>query len=184
MQMSGVVSIATLPLSHQLRRHMRSITLSTLNHHLVKAARGRRFLPLVFPNNEMAHTPIIIGVGDVKNRSPKVDDAIEPMQLMLQATTRALEDSAISRSAAEEVKSNIDSVSVVASWTWPYADLPGLLAEKLGVQPRYKFYSEHGGNQPIKLVDEAARRISRGECKVAVVTGGEALASCMSGIMK
>ena len=103
---------------------------------------------------------------------------------MLPSIARALEDSATSRSVAEELKSNIDSVSVVATWTWPYADLPGLLAEKLGVQPRYKIYSQHGGNQPIKLVDEAARRISRGECKVAVVTGGEALASCMSRIMK
>ena len=130
-----------------------------------------------------AHTPIIIGVGDVKNRSLKVDDAIEPMQLMLQAITRALEDSTTSLSHVEEVKSSIDSISVVASWTWPYADLPGLLAEKLGVRPRYKIYSEHGGNQPIKLVDEAARRISRGECKVAVVAGGEALASCTSRII-
>ena len=135
----------------------------------------------MFPD---AHTPIIIGVGDVKNRSPMVDDAIEPMQLMLRAITRALEDSAISHTLSEELKSHIDSVSVVASWTWPYADLPGLLTEKLGVQPRYKIYSEHGGNQPIKLVDEVARRISRGESKVAVVTGGEALASCMSRILK
>lgn len=124
-------------------------------------------------------TPIIIGVGDVKNKSQKVEDAIEPMQLMLQAIIRALEDSTTVHSVIEQLKSNIDSVSVVATWTWPYADLPGLLAEKLGIRPQYRLYSEQGGNQPIKLVDEAARRISRGECKVAVVTGGEALASRM-----
>lgn len=124
-------------------------------------------------------TPIIIGVGDVKNKSPKVEDAIEPMQLMLQAIIRALEDSTTVHSVIEQLKSNIDSVSVVATWTWPYADLPGLLAEKLGIRPQHSLYSEQGGNQPIKLVDEAARRISRGECKVTVVTGGEALASRM-----
>ena len=171
-----------LPLSYQPRRHICSIKLSGINTHFAKAAGGRRFLPLSFPSDKMvpnAHTPIIIGVGDVKNRSTKVDDAIEPMQLMLQAITHAVEDSAASRSQAGELKSSIDSISVVASWTWPYADLPGLLAEKLGIQPQYRIYSEHGGNQPIKLVDEAARRISRGECRVAVVTGGEALASCM-----
>ena len=173
-----------LPLSYRPRRRICSIKLSNPNP---LAARGRRFFPLYIPRDEMAlnaHTPIIIGVGDVKNRSPKVDDAIEPMQLMLQAITRALEDSTTSHSLAEELKSNIDSVSVVASWTWPYADLPGLLAEKLGIHPQHKIYSAHGGNQPIKLVDEAARRVSRGECKVAVVTGGEALASCMSRTMK
>ena len=124
-------------------------------------------------------TPVIIGVGDAKNKSPKVEDAIEPMQLMLHAIYCALEDSTTEHSIAEELKSSIDSVSVVATWTWPYADLPGLLTEKLGIQPRHRIYSEQGGNQPIKLVDEAARRISRGECKVAVVTGGEALASRM-----
>ena len=156
---------------------------STPNSHFAKAASSHRFPPLLFPSDEMvpdAHTPIIVGVGDVKNRSPKVDDAIEPMQLMLQAITHALEDSTTSRARAEQLKSSIDSISVVASWTWPYSDLPGLLAEKLGIQPQNRIYSEHGGNQPIKLVDEAARRISRSECKVAVVTGGEALASCMS----
>lgn len=124
-------------------------------------------------------TPVIIGVGDAKNKSTKVEDAIEPMQLMLHAIHCALEDSTTEHSIAEELKSSIDSVSVVATWTWPYADLPGLLTEKLGIQPRHRIYSEQGGNQPIKLVDEAARRISRGECKVAVVTGGEALASRM-----
>lgn len=46
------------------------------------------------------------------------------------------------------------------------------------MRPTYKYLSEHGGNSPAKLFDEAARRISFGEAKVAVVTGGEALASC------
>ena len=99
------------------------------------------------------------------------------MQLMLQATVRALEDTTSEQLIAEELKSNIDSVSIVATWTWPYADLPGLLSEKLGVQPHHKVYSEHGGHQPIKLVGEVAGKIARGECKVAVVSGGEALAS-------
>lgn len=122
-------------------------------------------------------TPVIIGVGDVKNGSQNVEDAIEPMQLMLQAIVRALKDATSEHRVAEELKSSIDSVSVVATWTWPYAHLPSLLSEKLGIQPLHKIYSEHGGNQSMKLVDEAARRIWRGECKVAVMTGGEALAS-------
>ena len=121
--------------------------------------------------------PVIIGVGEFKNRSQKIEDAIEPMQLMLQATIRALEDTTSEQLIAEELKSNIDSVSIVATWTWPYADLPGLLSSKLGVRPQHKVYSEHGGHQPIKLVDEVAGKIARGECRVAVVSGGEALAS-------
>lgn len=122
-------------------------------------------------------TPVVIAIGEVKNKSKKVEDAIEPMQLMLQATLYALKDAGLTATTEKELQSNIDSVSVVATWTWPYADLPGLLSRKLGIQPQHKIYSEHGGNQPMKLVDEAARRISKGESKVTLITGGEALAS-------
>lgn len=121
--------------------------------------------------------PVIVGVGDVKNRSQRVEDAMEPMQLMLQAILTALEDTHLPSHTQKELRLSIDSVNVVATWTWPYDDLPSLLSKKLGIQPRHKVYSEHGGNQPIKLVDEAAGRIAKGETKVALVTGGEALAS-------
>jgi len=123
------------------------------------------------------YTPIVIGVGDFKNRSQKVDDAIEPLQMMYQAILLAILDSHVSTNHARALRSSIDSIDIVAQWTWPYADLPSLLSQKLGVEPRHKFYSDHGGNKPGKLFDEAARRISFGESKVAVVTGGEALAS-------
>ncbi|KAF1999553.1 hypothetical protein P154DRAFT_436929 [Amniculicola lignicola CBS 123094] len=122
-------------------------------------------------------TPIIIGVGDVKNRSLAIADAKEPAQLILEAIRIALSDSKAEYS--EKLKEAVDSIDVVKTWTWPYPDLPGLLAEKLGVDKtlNHKFCSDHGGNQPAKLCDEAARRVSRGECKVAIVCGGEALAS-------
>ncbi|XPS93586.1 hypothetical protein M3J09_002929 [Ascochyta lentis] len=123
----------------------------------------------------MAEVPVIIGVGDVKNRD--VNNAKEPATLMLEAIEIALKDA--SPSSVSDLKSSIDSIDVVKTWTWPYPDLPGLLSEKLGVQDtvKWKRYSEHGGNQPGKLFDEAAKRIARGECKVALITGGEALAS-------
>jgi hypothetical protein len=125
-------------------------------------------------------TPVIIGVGDIKNKSTKIEDAIEPFQLMLKATVVALKDTELSPSALKKLQSSIDSVSVVNTWTWNYHDLPGLIGEKLGVKPSYKVLSHHGGDSPAKLLDEAARRISFGGAKVAVVTGGEALASRMS----
>ena len=127
-------------------------------------------------------TPVIVGVGDVKNKSPGIEDALEPMQLMLQACFNAFEDATTTPSLQQKLRSDVDSVNVVATWTWPYADLPDLLAKKLGIDPKYRLYSEHGGNQPIKLIDEAARSISQGKSKVAIVAGGEALASCKSTI--
>lgn len=122
--------------------------------------------------------PVIIGVADVKNRSTAVGDAKEPAALMLEAIGSAIQDASGSAELAESLRSSIDSIDVVRTWTWPYADLPALLADKLGIQVKHRSYSEHGGNQPAKLLDEAARRIAIGENKVAVVTGAEALASC------
>lgn len=121
--------------------------------------------------------PIVVGVGEVKNRSQKVEDAIEPLQLILQSIQEAVKDTKLPESEREKLQANIDSVSVVAPWSWNYHELPGLVAGKLGVEPSYKTLSEHSGASPARLLDEAARRISFRETKVAVVTGGEALAS-------
>lgn len=125
--------------------------------------------------------PIIIGISDIKNPSLAPRDAMEPLHLMLKAIQAAIKDTGLTGFFAADLQSSIDSISVVATWTWPYDDLPGLLATKLGVRPSHKVYSEHGGNQPAKLVDEAARRIANGQSTLAVVTGGEALASCTYG---
>jgi hypothetical protein len=104
-----------------------------------------------------------------------MEDAHEPLDLMLSAIKAALQDTNTNSHA--ELKSSIDSIGVVSSWTWPYTDLPGLISDRLGASATHK-YTSHGGNQPAKLFDEAARRVSLGQARVAVVTGGEALASC------
>ena len=125
------------------------------------------------------YIPVVIGVGDIKNNSKRLEDAIEPADLMFKAIEEAIQDSGLSDDATNKLRSKIDSIDVVATWTWPYTDLPGLLSEKLKVKPRHKHYSSHGGNFPGKLFDDAARRISQGKSRVAVITGGEALASCI-----
>ena len=95
---------------------------------------------------------------------------------MILAIQEAIKDTGLSASALAGLQSSIDSIDVVKSWTWP-CDYPNLIADRLGFKPVHAHYSDHGGNQPAKLLDDAARRISKGECNVAVVTGGEALAS-------
>lgn len=128
-------------------------------------------------SNESSYTPVIIGVGDIRNASTKVEDAREPAMLMLDAIHLALRETGVDPNT--HLGSQIDSIDVVRTWTWAYGDLPGLLAQKLNIDSplRHKLYSVNGGNQPAKILDEAARRISRGENKLAVITGGEALAS-------
>ncbi|TEY83824.1 hypothetical protein BOTCAL_0024g00330 [Botryotinia calthae] len=140
--------------------------------------------------------PIIIGVGDVINRSLEVADAIEPLGLMVQSLEKSFSDTGISHDGEKLalLRRSVDDVRVVRNWTWPYADvcqrvLDGILGEERrgdgevekGV---YKEESEHGGNSPVKMLDEACRRVGRGESKVAVVVGGEALGSLISSASK
>ena len=99
--------------------------------------------------------PVIVGVADIKNGSLEVENAKEPATLMIEAIQGAVADSCVSSEVIQTLKNIIDSLIVVQTWTWPYRDLPGLLSENLGVNPRYRTSTEHGGNQLAKLLDEA-----------------------------
>jgi acetyl-CoA acetyltransferase len=124
----------------------------------------------------ISSVPVVIGVGEFINRSTKPEDAKEPLDLILSAVNNAIGDS--QTALKTQLLSSVDSIDVVLSWTWPYGDLPGLLARRLGIDaPKRAATSPHGGNQPAKVFDEAARRIARGEARVALLAGGEALAS-------
>jgi hypothetical protein len=125
-----------------------------------------------------ASTPVVIGVGDFVNRSKRVEDALEPLQLMLRAIEEAIADTGLSESSSQDLRAAVDSLDVVRTWTWPYDDLPSLIAQRLRINPSRKHHTDNGGNQPGLWFDEAARRISKRETKVAILTGGEALASC------
>ncbi|OJJ55381.1 hypothetical protein ASPSYDRAFT_1158981 [Aspergillus sydowii CBS 593.65] len=119
--------------------------------------------------------PILVGVGEFKNVSRKMEDAIEPSELMLKAIHEAATD-AIGPQEQSLIK-DLDGVSVVASSTWPYTDLPGLLSKALHIQPKHTVYSDLSGNSSVQLIDDAAQRIASGELEAVAVVGGESLAS-------
>lgn len=121
--------------------------------------------------------PIIVGVGDVRNKSFKVEDAVEPAQLMVNAVRRAVDDSGLDHAAQESLLAHVDSLRVVPTWTWAYNDVPGVISHRLGIKPTRRVLGEHGGNQPALQCDEAARDIAARRSLVSVLTGGEALAS-------
>lgn len=121
--------------------------------------------------------PIIVGVGDLRNKSAKVEDAIEPAQLMIGAIRRAISDTGLSEASQKALLSKADTLRVVPTWTWAYKDLPGVISSGLGITPSHNVLGYHGGNQPALQCDEAARAIAAGESTVSILTGGEALAS-------
>jgi len=118
-------------------------------------------------------TPILIGAGQITQRDTPPDAAREPIELMREAALRAADDARLPRTALPEV----DSISVVNVLSWPYANAPRLLAERLGAAPREELYTAVGGNTPQWLVNETAARIADGRVGLALLAGAEAVHS-------
>lgn len=90
--------------------------------------------------------------------------------------------SEVARGAASDAGSpgalrDLDSVQVVYCQAWQYDDPPRRLAERLGANPRHRLYSGIGGTTPQVLLGETAQRMLAGEMDLALVVGGEALAT-------
>lgn len=119
-------------------------------------------------NTLLDRTPVIIGVGEITQRSKEPAEVLEPLALMEAAVRAANAD------AGGKVLPLLDSLDVIQEFSWPYADAPGQLCESLGVNPAYRNYGPVGGETPMQFMHEAALRIWRGECVAAAVVGAEA----------
>lgn len=119
----------------------------------------------------MTNYPVIVGVGQFTNHAQTLDDSLEPLELMTRAARAADED------AGGGVLAKLDSLKVVNILGWPYPDAPGLLAERLGTSPAQKVYTAVGGDTPQKLINETAEAIVKGETRLALIAGSEAMHS-------
>jgi len=113
-------------------------------------------------------TPVIVGVGEIKDQPQDRAAGQEPASLIETALRRAEDD------AGAALLRRLDSMDVVNVISWPYDDLPGLLSERLGAAPTWRRHGPVGGHTPIQFLHEAAARIACGEATVAAVCGGEA----------
>ena len=116
-------------------------------------------------------TPVIIGVGQINDRSDNPGDGLDPIGLMAAALRRADED------AGGGWLATCDSLAVVAQLAWPQLNpVDSALAEALGISPAHRVQTAMpNGDSPILLLHEAANRIARGKAKVCAIVGGEAL---------
>jgi acetyl-CoA C-acetyltransferase len=112
--------------------------------------------------------PVIVGVGEIVDRPKEISDGLEPLALLERAIRRAEND------AGAKLIQDTGSLDVVNFLSWRYRDPERLLAQRLGISPSHCHYGPVGGESPIRFLHEAALRIARGECEVAVVCGAEA----------
>jgi acetyl-CoA C-acetyltransferase len=116
-------------------------------------------------------SPCLIGVAQLTNR-PEQGDAPEPLDMWDRVCRAAATDTGTTK-----VLERVDSLQVVYCQSWQYDDAPGRLAERLSIQPRHSLYSGIGGTTPQQLVQKAGEAILDGAYDVALVCGGEALAT-------
>ena len=116
--------------------------------------------------------PVIVGVAQLRRR-PELDgpfEPIEPVRLMLEAVRRAAGDA-----GDPALCEKPDYVGTVPPMAWGYEDAPARLAELLGASPAHRYEPKPGGNSPLELVHHAAAAIARGEARIAVLAGAEAI---------
>lgn len=116
--------------------------------------------------------PIIVGGGQYVNRSDDVADVLEAPEMMVKVAREAEADA-----ETKGLLAQADSINVVNIIAWAYRDPPGMLAERLGAHPTDKAYTAVGATAPQWLINRAAERIARGESRVAIVAGAEAMCS-------
>ncbi len=118
-----------------------------------------------------ARTPVIIGVGQINDRTEDPFAAMDPVALMVAALQAADRDGEGGWIDA------IDSLAVVDQISFrdinPVVDA---VAAGLGIAPAHRIQTPKPmGDSPVRLLNEAANRIGAGESIVAAVVGGEAL---------
>jgi len=118
-------------------------------------------------------TPILIGAGQLTQRDVDFREAKEPAELMAAAARLAAADAGGDGRLLDQV----DRLVVVNIIGWAYANAPAVVAERLGVNPAQLIYTTVGGNTPQWLVHQTADRIVRGETRMALLTGAEAMGS-------
>ncbi len=131
-----------------------------------------------------APVPVLVGCGQITQREPDPRRARAPIELMSDVSLIAAQDSG----AAAAALAAVDTLVVIrsfsdTSWRFAcpfgrYANPPKSLAARLGATAaRRLVYTAQGGNMPQACVNRLSGMIARGEAEVALIAGGEALAT-------
>ena len=111
-------------------------------------------------------TPVIVAVGQLLNRSRDLDDAIEPIEMMLACLKAAEEDS------ESKLLDHIDSMRVIRG-IWDYGNPARYLSEALGCVKAETIGTLFGGNQVQAVINRSCLDIQSGKNCLIAITGAE-----------
>lgn len=114
-------------------------------------------------------TPVVVGVGQVEQRSTDPATAEEPTVLLAEAARLAAADS-----GSDRLLASLDTVAVIRILSNRYRDPAALVASELSIAPRRTIETDDGGNYPQTLLNRACLEIQRGDSDGWLIGGGEA----------
>ncbi len=112
-------------------------------------------------------TPVLVGIGTATRREDDFRDALEPMDLMLEAVGAAGDDCGNAQALAGA------GYIAVPRGRWSYANPSGEIARRFGARDALTVLSSVGVLQQT-LIGDACERIDRGEVHTALVAGADA----------
>jgi len=117
------------------------------------------------------NTPVIVGVGQINDRTADPAQGLDSLGLMEQAL-RAAEDD-----AGGGWLTGLESIGIVDQISFKnLGNLTEPLAERIGARPRFARQTDlPSGTSPIELLNVAANLIGEGKIRSAAICGGEAL---------
>ncbi|MGB0408290.1 MAG: hypothetical protein ACPGC1_13455, partial [Pseudomonadales bacterium] len=118
-------------------------------------------------SSAMDRMPILVGVGQITEKTPGLEGLSSPVDLMVQATEAALADAHLSKTVLEQV----DTLVVVRSFRESTPNSPEALAKRLGASNAAQWLMPNGGNGPQYLVNRYAQAIAEGRCELALFSG-------------
>tara|TARA_E500000331_G_scaffold271344_1_gene263073 strand:+ start:799 stop:2328 length:1530 start_codon:yes stop_codon:yes gene_type:complete len=132
-------------------------------------------------------TPILVGAGQYVDRDgPVPEKSLAPADIAAFVADAALKDCSAERSVGDIIdvlavaRLFEHSVKEKVMWPNPFGcskNMPGSVAQRLGIKPSRLVYAEVGGETPQRLVNQMAEAIYRNEVRGALITGAEALAT-------
>jgi acetyl-CoA C-acetyltransferase len=118
--------------------------------------------------SDLDRAPVIIGTGQVNDRSEDLAQALDAGSLMLEALAKAVAD------AGGKAVAQFDTLEMVRLFSAPMNGIVERLASAYpGLRSAPQFVIGHG-NTPMLLLNRAAQRIARGEADICAITGAEA----------
>ena len=116
--------------------------------------------------------PVLVGVGQLTNRSKDPQLAGDPIDYMAECAEKAADDA-----GAANILKKVDSLSVIRVMSRDYKYDPKRLTETLGANPKDFIYTTDGATIPQILTSRLCERIAKGQSDMGLICGAEAFHS-------